>query len=262
MKVRYMSDLHFGPNHKFPYSVKEDDSDLLILAGDVCDGTIEGHDQLRELCDKFPDVFYVPGNHEFYHGQLGMFAYDLEKNMGTLPSNLHLAECDSFEKDNVVFCGATMWTNLFNYNYALASQATTMIKDFTYIRSQGGGQLMSIDLWYQTHIQHLDYFKAVYDNCKEQGKTFVGVTHHCPTDIGVHPVFRGNGTNCVYFSDLSDFYGYRDIPFMVYGHMHHAIREEHIGTTFLCNPRGYVGKDKFIEHDTTQFDPNATFEVT
>jgi predicted MPP superfamily phosphohydrolase len=77
LKMIQISDLHVGPTIKKPFvekvieKVNEVNPDLIVLTGDLIDGTvrnlsaeIEGLSQLKSRYGKF----YVTGNHEYYWG--------------------------------------------------------------------------------------------------------------------------------------------------------------------------------------------------
>ena len=72
MRIQYCSDLHleFETNNRYlinnPLAVN---GDILILAGDI----IPLHDEYFNnpffsfIADNYKQVYWVPGNHEFYH---------------------------------------------------------------------------------------------------------------------------------------------------------------------------------------------------
>ncbi|MEN8226872.1 MAG: metallophosphoesterase [Bacteroidota bacterium] len=72
MKIQFCSDLHleFPDNREFlnthPIQVR---GDILLLAGDIVPlGEIERHaDFFNYLSDSFQAIYWVPGNHEYYH---------------------------------------------------------------------------------------------------------------------------------------------------------------------------------------------------
>ena len=79
MRIQYCSDLHLEFDHnnkyltKMPLSVS---GDILILAGDIA----PLHDEFfsdqffRFIAENYRHVFWVPGNHEFYHKDLTEFS--------------------------------------------------------------------------------------------------------------------------------------------------------------------------------------------
>ena len=73
MKTYYMSDVHleFGPMALDQFEGGKDD--VVILAGDI--GVGEAPDTyipfLRDLAKRVRAILYIPGNHEFYNGNVG-----------------------------------------------------------------------------------------------------------------------------------------------------------------------------------------------
>lgn len=71
MRVQILSDLHFefdrDGGEAFAHDVPVA-SDVLVLAGDLI--PLRVADEVRQafewFCSRFPDVVFVPGNHEYY----------------------------------------------------------------------------------------------------------------------------------------------------------------------------------------------------
>ncbi|WP_316234270.1 metallophosphoesterase [Bradyrhizobium sp. SZCCHNR1098] len=96
--------------------------DVVVVAGDVCEGVVNGFARLREIVAEGVPIIMVMGNHEYYHR--------------TLPTELKLARAeaarfgvDLLENDAVVlggvrFAGATLWTDYAIFG--LGSEVHTM----------------------------------------------------------------------------------------------------------------------------------------
>ena len=95
---------------------------MVILAGDV--GT--GRNGLKWALKTFPDrpVIYVLGNHEFYGQKLQKLIKELQELAdGT---NIRLLENEQCSIGEVVFLGATLWTDFgLNGNPAARSEPLT-----------------------------------------------------------------------------------------------------------------------------------------
>jgi len=97
-----MSDLHLS---LAGMEVMDTDADVVILAGDVARPQ-EAAAWARRIGKP---VVYVPGNHEYYHGDLrGTLA---ELRLCCTGSNVHVLECDSWTFGGVRFLGATLWSD-------------------------------------------------------------------------------------------------------------------------------------------------------
>src|SRR5262245_7005031 len=129
MRVHILSDLHV---EFAPFQPKNVDADVTVLAGDVH----TGKNGITWIHKTFPDraVIYVLGNHEFYGQKIPKLIDDIKEiAQGT---NVRVLENQSVEIDNVVFLGATLWTDFrLNGDSVLAEvTAQTGMTDFRRIR--------------------------------------------------------------------------------------------------------------------------------
>ena len=274
MKIDYCSDLHL--EFADLYLDKNPESDVLILAGDIFVArdlkdnydpngimfSVENEHRrpdrairfLKEECSKYKHVIMVMGNHEHYGNKMYKTASHIKS---LLPDNCHLLEKDIFEIDNVVFVGATLWTNL-NKGDPLTSHAVKFaMSDFKQITVYKNGiyRKFGPDIMMEEHMKSLEYFRFV---CSEnRNKKIIVVSHHAPSYKSAHPYFIGHETNYAYSSDLSEFIlDNENIKFWIHGHVH-APFDYMIGdTNILCNPRGYLP----YEADAKDF-KIKTFEV-
>ena len=125
MKIALCSDLHleFGG-----ISLENtENADVLILSGDICvvkdlrdkddaefdrfDRNKELHQFFQECCERFPNVIYIMGNHEHYHGDFAKSYDTLRSRLGYL-HNLHILEKEFVEINGVCFAAGTLWTNM------------------------------------------------------------------------------------------------------------------------------------------------------
>src|SRR6266404_799685 len=130
MRLHILSDLHLEFEPFIPPAVE---ADAVILAGDV--GT--GRNGFKWALKTFPDrpVIYVLGNHEFYGQKLQKLIMELrEMAAGT---NVHFLENDSFTIGDVVFLGATLWTDFALNGDPVMSEvvAQTGMNDYRRIRT-------------------------------------------------------------------------------------------------------------------------------
>jgi len=119
MKVALTSDVHleFGPLELH----NEQGADVLILSGDILvekdldfkDDTASEmgfarqrseswHKFFDEVCERFPHVIYIAGNHEHYHGDYANTIPNL-KNKLAHHVNLHILDKETFNKISSFF---------------------------------------------------------------------------------------------------------------------------------------------------------------
>ena len=235
MKIQYCSDLHleFEQNRKWlkdhPLKVS---GDILVLAGDI----VPLHDEY--LSDPFFEwisrsyryIYWIPGNHEFYHRNINDFSASYEIKMG---KNISVLHNKAIAVDGVLMVFSTLWSEIRPENEQLIEQN---VSDFKFI-SNAGRRLKSADFNYQ-HRESLLFLKKTLKAHK--GRVVV-VTHHLPSamcNADEHTCSPINEAFCV---DLSDFIMDCGVSFWIYGHSHFNHKPLFLGKTImLTNQLGYV----------------------
>jgi hypothetical protein len=202
----------------------------------------------------------VAGNHEHYHG---VFDTSLQKMKENMPDNFHVLDNESFEIDDVLFLGGTMWTDMNRQDPLTLHAIKDVMNDFQVIRKIRGkdyARFHPSDTVIE-HIKTLAYFKMMMELPHNYDKKVVIVTHHAPTVLSVDARYVGEYLmNGAYHSKLDDFILDRpQIKLWVHGHMHHR-KDYMVGdhTRVICNPRGYQ-TNSFKEE--TGCDIGLTIEV-
>jgi predicted phosphodiesterase len=283
MKIKLVSDLHLEfsdimiPN--------DADYDLLILSGDIMVAQdLHDHqdenvrtaamlemlgsrqlkaqrfrDFLKRCSFQFPHVIYVAGNHEFYHGKFFASVDHLREECAKYP-NIYFLENDVKVIDDIVFMGATLWTDCNKHDPFTLHALADMMNDFRIIRNDQSGyrSLKPADIA-DRHRKTLQYFKTVMDGYPQEQK-FVVVGHHTPSHMSCHPQYAHDYImNGGYHSDLSEFIlDHPQIKLWTHGHTHHPFDYVLGSTRVVCNPRGYEG-DGYTED--TGWNPNIVLEV-
>ncbi len=113
MRVQIFSDLHVDVFPIKPITIVPD-VDLVIVAGDTCEGVLRAFEHLRRLVPMDIPIVMVMGNHEYYR----RFVPDeLALARSQAPNfNIRLIENDSVTlgvggNHGVRFVGATLWTD-------------------------------------------------------------------------------------------------------------------------------------------------------
>lgn len=288
MKIAVTSDVHleFGQLELD----NTDNADVLILSGDICvandlaerdsfnirgehDRSNRFHEFFQMCSARFPQVLYVMGNHEHYHGDFAKSATILRERLSYLP-NLHFLDKQSIIIDDVTFIGGTLWTDMNNEDTATMRSIRSMMNDFRCVensnrevsykvnvplldhegnmrRDDAGNALYQAEFRTRVaefspedavvdHREMLQYIDAVL--AENKTSRYVVVGHHAPSKTSTHPRYKHETImNGAYSSDLTEFIlDRRQIKLWTHGHTHEDF-DYMIGTTrIFCNPRGYI----------------------
>ena len=117
MKLSVISDLHLDLlrdyGKRFIKNLNPGDSDALIIAGDFASTRTRYLEQTEEaieaLCDKYPQIIMVPGNHDAWYSSLKecwTFYFNMEFKY---PNFKVLSVGGPFEFKGKRFIGDTLW---------------------------------------------------------------------------------------------------------------------------------------------------------
>tara|TARA_Y100000296_G_scaffold36897_1_gene42713 strand:+ start:5897 stop:6631 length:735 start_codon:yes stop_codon:yes gene_type:complete len=229
MKIQIMSDTHFEFHRDrgtgFIRTLNPvQEIDVLIHAGDMCPAHML-ENKVKALCDKFPNVVYVTGNHEYYHSS-PKHVHGLLGDLKVRIPNFHWLDKEVVEiKDSatdklIKFAGATLWFR----DTSAARALTNQINDFTYIQN-------FVPWVYEENEKALDFFTNA---CRDVN---IVVTHHLPRAKSVMERYKGSPMNCYFLCDVGDSLGHSDL--WVHGHAHGNVDFQEGGTRVICNPHGY-----------------------
>lgn len=280
LKVRCYSDLHLDHYAQYasskgdkafwyPPVLEDDKNTILILAGDLWMGSkwIEwaGFSWISKVAPRFKQVLVVLGNHCYWPMGDLTITHGANKCNALLSDmkleNVIVLDCDTFAIDDVLFVGATLWTDMDKHSpFAMYNMKNCMAYDGKCRYETGPiGQYQSFnsDLWVRTHTKHKLYIKHVVEQNRD--KKIVVITHHVPLTTLGDPMYEADSSNCYYSSDLSEFI--LDNPHIVAwvnGHSHYC-RNELFGdnTRMINRSLGYMDENKerkgTIPHDIFEF---------
>jgi predicted phosphodiesterase len=273
MRVNVISDLHL----EFADLVLPG-GDVLVISGDVCESRtllkykydplniLDGHDNPKRLdraqrffieeCAKYREVIYVMGNHEHYHGRFDKTVHELK---ATMPDNVNVLENESIVIDDVLFLGATLWTDCNKGNPMCIQTLKNGMNDYRAITNKAGAiyrKLIPQDTM-ETHMRTKEFFSNEIE--RHLGKDVVICTHHAPSYKSVHPHYAHDvHMNGGYASDLSEYIMDRpQIKYWTHGHMHDPSDYMIGDCRVICNPRGYYGYEQRVK----EFDPTVGFDI-
>lgn len=303
MKVALCSDVHleFGPTDKIK---NPGDVDVLILSGDICVArdlmeyeplvsenmrfgkSDRYHEFFGNCVREFPHVIYVVGNHEHYHGDFKFTISDLKKRLGYL-KNLHILDKETFELNDVLFVGGTLWTDMNKEDPLTMHSIAKFMNDFKCVDNSNRVVSYKVPVYedddsevghetrlydpekprqvkmkfkerparfspadaVEDHRKMLDYIRIVYEGMPPW-KQMVVVGHHTPSFFSCHEKYKDDSLmNGGYHSDLSEFILDRPaIKLWTHGHTHELFDYTIGECRVVCNPRGYIGYEQLADN--------------
>ena len=247
MRIQLMSDLHFefhdDRGREWISSQNADDVDVLILAGDIAE-VRDGHlaEVLEAFVKKFPDVVFVPGNHEYY-GSTIADASTVFEDLNAQLETLHILRRQTVNIRGQRFVGASLWfPERFDEEH---SELENRLNDFHKI---GGG------------------FRGwVYEEAKRDAQFLVEtvlkgdvvITHHIPSARGVAAKWQSviDGFGRFFVHPLPEDVIQRS-TLWCHGHGHDSVQTRIGEHTLSANPFGYLGVE-----ENPGYNPSLIFEL-
>jgi predicted phosphodiesterase len=251
VRIQYCSDLHleFEENSRFlSLNPLEVTGDILILAGDI----VPLHDRFLNhpffsfASENYRQVFWVPGNHEFYYRNISDFESSFNMKVKDNILLLHNVELDI---EGVHFVFSTLWSQISSSN---EKQIEREIADFSYITSNNRAfQAKDFNLLHQKSLQFIK------SRINDDSKKTVVVTHHLPSASCNRPAHSKSHLNEAFCVDITEEIANSKARFWIYGHSHYNQRPLFIGKTILLtNQLGYLQMN-----EKTEFSRGAYFSV-
>ena len=258
MKINIISDLHLDfADLTLP------GGDVLIMSGDICEARHLKKDMynpnmilfehenplqrpdryyrfLEEECSKYREVIMVMGNHEHYGFQYQKTYAHIAAN---LPSNVTLLENQTHTIDDVVFVGATLWTDMNQADPLTMYHMKQQMNDYRQItqfnEAKNVYHRLDPERTVADHYASKRYIEEVIE-ANTLNKCVV-VTHHAPSKASIKPQYADDHLmNGAYSSDLSEFIlNHPQIKLWTHGHTHDVFDYMIGSTRVVCNPRGY-----------------------
>ena len=246
MKIQYCSDLHleFWENRNFlEANPIVPTGEILILAGDIMlfSETYRHKDFFDFLSKNFKAVYWIPGNHEYYHsnmnGRVGSFREQIRDNVFLLNDTVEII-------DDVRFVFSSLWSFI---GKEAEHEIWHSLNDFRLIKV--GKQKLTPAIYNKLHLESKEFLTNAL-RAKFDGNTVV-ITHHVPTMMNYPPQYLGDALNMAFASELRPLIEETQPDYWIYGHHHVHIPAYKIGkTTMLTNQLGYVSANEFLDFNT------------
>lgn len=250
IRIQYASDLHLEmiePERFNPAGILKPSAEYLALCGDI--GYPE-HPTLRMFlrwCSgNFRQVFWVPGNHEYYnqHGKPKLTIAQKNQLMHSLTlefSNVFLLNRSGMNLagTNLKIIGCTLWTELAPI---VRRNVETYMNDMRAIYTEQG-KPFSFDEWNAWHQADVAWLQNEIHAARESGRQLLVLTHHLPTGQLIDKKYHGHPLNYCFASPLDSMIQY-PIRAWLCGHSHTAKDVRIHSVVCALNPMGYPGEDE------------------
>jgi Icc-related predicted phosphoesterase len=255
MKIQIFSDLHADVRWPAFLSIGAD-VDVVIAAGDICEGAEQAFAVLRTIVPKTVAIVMVLGNHEYYRRYVGdelAAARRLAKSY-----DIHLLENNSVEIGEIRFVGASFWTD---YGvFGADRQAEVMaacrhgLNDHRLIgQSKQPWIRFRPDDALLMHQRSKNYIATELAK-PAMASTTVVVTHHGPHPGSVHPRYQNDLLTGGFVSNCEELILAGRPTMWVHGHTHNCADHVVGATRVICNPHGYA-------NENAAFNPCLVVEV-
>jgi len=251
MKIQILSDLHlehFNSTtniHEFLESLVTD-CDVIALAGDITTTTdIEKHLHIIGEVFRGKDIFYIAGNHEFYHSS--KLKVDFELRDESIKNGIHFLENNYYVMGEYVFIGACGWHDSYSKRRGTSSP---YLNDF-YLIDELNNDPLNACMW---NRESYNYFYKTMGMFRD--KKIICMTHNAPLPEFTPKQFEGDILNMFFVNDWSDLIQEFNPILWISGHLHNSKIFKKWNTEFVENSFGY-----YRNNQNPKFDKHLIIEV-
>ncbi len=251
--LQLFSDLHLevlSPARRSQWLERLDPTgvDVVVLAGDICTAS-EMEEVLGAFCQRYPEVIYVLGNHEYYGSTPKEIHQRVTKLCAQHP-NLHWLDNRPTEVAGLRFVGGTLWFDQPSENMRQRMRrANVGVSDFRRIRN-------FVPWVYQQNQTCREVLEAHLSSAD------VVVTHHIPAFCCISPRYLdgdGLALNHYFCSDMTPQIEKHQPPLWVFGHTHDRMCAQIGHTNLVSNPLGYPREPESWERGV--YAPRCLIEI-
>ncbi|MEM2159478.1 MAG: metallophosphoesterase [Candidatus Nitrosotenuis sp.] len=242
---RLASDIHLEFKNFTVPALPTDCETLLILAGDIHVGAL-AVSFVRELASRFAAVFYVFGNHEFYHNQIVRLVDKVKDELADLPNVVVTSDGDVAIFDGVTVIGATLWADANKNDPITKYHLLQRMNDFYVIKNTT--RTFTPDDMVKLHSEQLSFIENRLSYHQGCAQPIIVVTHHLPSSFSTPPQYRADfHMNGGYRTELNDIIDKFKPTYWLHGHTHDSCSYEMGNTKVICNPRGYNDENPLFD---------------
>jgi len=271
-QIRIISDIHNEFGQLNLLEIPGESNQVLVLAGDIglADKPYTYTHFLEEMSDRFQDVIYIMGNHEFYGTSILRGVDKIKKNLrqhSDMP-NVHVLDNETLRIGNVSFVCSTLWTSYNNMDTFCMYQAELYMNDHKKIRTgTPSTPYLRKFMPHDAATLHITARNFLFPNIKkekEDGQKVVMVTHQAPTVLSIADCYKTGDMailNGAYASSLEEDLFKSEPDLIIHGHTHHSFDYELVDEVYggenphvmriICNPRGYEGVEENPDFNPT-----------
>lgn len=226
--IQVISDLHLEQYRdggaEFVNSMDPAGVDILALAGDVISARFPTHVRkvFEAIAAKYPQVLYVPGNHELWGGTPKAAMTGLANALAPI-KNVTMLNNQLVTLDGRRFLGGPMW---FPQWSVMSDYAATQMSDFT-----------EIEGFREWVVKENAKFKTFIQENLQEGD--VVLTHYLPSTKSLSPRWQGSATNPFFVCEMDSLIHEKKPALWIHGHTHDSAQYQLASTRVVCNPFGY-----------------------
>lgn len=259
MKITYCSDLHLECGY-----IQLDNTlgaDVLILAGDILiadplkrfpidyvpqktmksahyTASLTFRKFIAHVASQWLHVVVIAGNHEFFYGRYDEGLATLKKEYGRYP-NVHFLENATCKIDDVIFVGATLWSDCNKMDPVAMHDVKNNMSDYKFIKIGTAYRKFSVVDSIKMHMNSLSYIESVVS----ANTNVVVVTHHSPSKISLPERFKNDCYSSAYYTSLEQFIQrHTSIKAWIHGHIHNNLQYKIFDSIIGVNAFGYPGE--------------------
>ena len=238
--LQIISDLHLEHRQELsPDQFLTPSANVLALLGDIGSPYDDKLELFLLWCSKkYSHVLYIAGNHEYYSNY--NHTYETIKqylmNLCNKFPNVHFLDNNTFELEDVVFIGSTLWSDIPKEkdDYLLSH-----MNDYRLIHISAGEKMQP----YHSRVlfeQSKSYIEKTITKVMNMNKKIVILTHHAPSFHKTSaPEYEHSDSTFAFASSLPYYDKNNPIRLWCSGHTHFNYHHFEEGYELISNQVGY-----------------------